>query len=312
MSDLVSIHRAEKATIWATRRRYKNPPKPTPEHPLIISASELRDFLRCRVKWWWRWMCQLQPLKDPVAFAIGDLAHQIHEDWYKHSAAQRTVKLMERRAALNCRSYNDKQLDEEGRRLVEGMLVGYAAWALGDHPDSDAAIGLVDPTPEKPFIHNLTADGRIKIKGYIDLPFRPVNKKKTVACVELKTASQFRDNDVEMLLQNTVYLWALRKEFPKEQEYELHYREMRKQLPSPRVHAPLFQAQMISRSNEEIDQWARDVESIACDMLDAAIYPTPTKDCAWDCDFKEPCLLRGHKGDLEHVLTHSYKKREKR
>lgn len=44
------------------------------------------------------------------------------------------------------------------------------------------------------------------------------------------------------------------------------------------------------------------------EMLDPALplYPNPTKDCSWDCPFKEPCLAKDDGSDYEFVLRSEY------
>ena len=54
MSELVSIHRGTPGALRSASIGAGTFARPTPERPLIISASELRDFLRCRVRWHWR------------------------------------------------------------------------------------------------------------------------------------------------------------------------------------------------------------------------------------------------------------------
>lgn len=44
------------------------------------------------------------------------------------------------------------------------------------------------------------------------------------------------------------------------------------------------------------------------EMLDPnlPLYPNPTKECAWDCPFKVPCLALDDGSDVEYILSHEY------
>ena len=132
-----------------------------------------------------------------------------------------------------------------------------------------------------------------------------------VAIQETKTAKQFRDKGLDILIQLSVYLWALRVKYPKHKRYLAYYTELRKQLPTERVRAPLFQRQTIERTDAEVDQWIRDVQRTALDMINPAIYPNSNANCSWDCDFQIPCMARGT-DDLEHILSTGYQIKERR
>lgn len=313
MTDLVSIHRRVPGTTsqprggWAAS--YDRPltlQKPSPAHPLIISASELRDFLRCRVRWWWRHQIRLEPVGGKEALDMGTLVHAITEAWYRYPVENRTWQRMRKICREQIRETRLEALNTEAKELVQAMCEGYAVWANTPNEDEnhDAGIGLTECFPEDPFDLPLTKDGSIRVRGRIDNRFKPM--RRVMAMQELKTAGQFRDKGLETLIQASTYLWAMRVKYPKCERYIMYYTEMRKQLPTDRVRAPLFQRQAVERSAEEVDQWILDTQRAAMDMLDPAIYPNPNANCSWDCDFQTPCLLRGTE-DLEHVLSSAYR-----
>jgi CRISPR/Cas system-associated exonuclease Cas4 (RecB family) len=283
--------------------------RPTPEHPLIVSASELRDFLRCRVKWWWRHQARIEQVTGAPALAFGSVIHEILEEWYKVPPKLRgNIKRMEKLAQAITRSSQYKELDDADYELINAMCVGYAAWA--EQEDLESGVDVC--TPEVEFDLPLIPDGSIRVRGRIDNVFEPTNLKKTMACMEFKSKKQIDTSGVDLLLQLSVYLWALRQLYPKRKRYIAHYTILRKQMPGPRVKADLFHRESVERTDEEIDQWALDTARAALDMLDAAIYPNPMDACSWDCDFKMPCMLRGRPEDLKHVLTTEYKMKEAR
>lgn len=304
----VSLHRlAAPVPLLASAPRRKMPP-PTKARPLIISASELRDFLRCRVKHHWRHQVQLVPNTGTEALAFGIVVHEILEAWYRLPAAKRTPRSMLRIADARFEQTLPREIGIEQVELIRAMVTGFAEWIL----PQDREIGLTTCQPETWFEEPLTEDGTIIVRGKIDNVFEPSSFKRTVACSEYKTKGQIKLDVVEMNLQLSVYLWALRKLFPKMKRYIAYYTVLRKQLPGPRVRSELFAREPVERSNDEIAQWAQDTQHAVLDMLDGAIYPNPTDACSWDCDFRIPCLLRGRPDDLAHALKEGYTLKERR
>lgn len=315
---LVSLHRARPKDLMANGGRWAKAPRPTPDNPLIISASELGTFLRCRVKHNWGYRCQLEPVDvDPDrGLGLGLLGHDIVARWYQSPPAKRTVKRMNALAKKVTAASTFKDLSSEQRALTIAMCTGYAEMTIkgAENFPTDRAIGLAKAVafPEEWFEVPLNEDGSILVRGRFDIRFVPTNDRKCMALNETKTRKDFRDEYIEMTLQNTVYLFAMWRKWPGRERYVMYFQRMRKQMPSPRVKAPLFDRQEIDRDEWFLKQWAQDAAQAALDMLDGAIYPNPMDSCAWSCEFKQPCLLRGHASDLKHVLKSEYKPREKR
>ena len=304
---LVSIHRQKKPDELASQaarytRKHKAHDGPTPTRPLIISASELSEFLRCRVRHHWSSQLRLTSVKPSVPRSMGTLGHQVMEEWYKLPHVRRTTAGMKRIATKLIRGTTMKELTEEDRELLTAMVTGYADWCMDEETEhNDSSIGLVKCLPEAWFEENVVPDGSIRVRGKIDNLFESTTYKKTVGMLESKFKGQIRETE-DNRVQDNVYLWAMRKRFPKMKRFTLYYQILRKQMPGPRVKAPLFSRDLVERTEDEIAQFEVDMRNIAIDMLDGAIYPNRNGQCQWDCDFKVPCLLRGNEEDLRHVL----------
>lgn len=308
---LVSIHRARPRDLLASEGRWLNAPKPTRQKPLIISASELGTFLRCRVKH--HWSTQLESVQFSEARGIGILAHEIVEAYYRLPIKQRLPLKMLKLAKRMTKHTDMDELSTADRNLIVAMCEGFARWSRAeDNEMNDRAIGLRDVFPEEWFEVPLNKEKTIWVRGKFDLRFRPTNDKHAMALQEVKTRGQFKDEYIENLLQLTVYLYALLRKYPKLERYIVYFTRMRKQMPTARVTAPLFDRQEIDRDREYLIQWAEDASHAALDMLDGSVYPNPMDSCAWMCEFKEACLMRGNPADLKHVLTTQFKPREKR
>jgi len=301
MGKLVSLHRVKDPSLLANQRRAEKPRRPTPDKPLIISASELGTFQRCRVKWWWRYICNFEPADKPEGLAFGEVGHDVMEAFYTYPWRKRDVKSMRRCTSQHVAATQYKVMDTERKELLVSMCLGYADWQL----EENEAIGLRECVPERKFELPLVPDRSIMVHGRLDTIFKPVNLKKTIASVERKFKKQIQMDIVEVNLQLSVYLWALSVLYPGNKEYQIHYRVLRKQMPGPRVTAPLFGSEPVTRTPGQIRAWVEDTRNTALEMIDAAVYPNPMDACSWDCDFKMPCLLRGEDDDLVSALQNT-------
>lgn len=303
---LVSIHRRTDAHPLATHAGEMI--APSPDNPLIISASELRDFMRCRLKWWWRHQVRIEPKRRSSNLAIGTVVHQIMERFYRLDPSKRTRKRMVSIAKKVVATTTERSLMTEDLELIQAMVEGYAVWAK----EEDEAIGLLKCEPEHAFELPLVPDGSVLVRGFIDNTFKSKAFRRTMGYLEVKTASQIRTDALELNLQLAVYLWAMRQLYPKAKRYIAYYTVLRKQMPGPRVRADLFHREIIERTDTEIDQWVRDTQLAAMDMLNPSIYPNPTRDCNWDCDYRHACMQRGDDADVMHILKTEFKTKEKR
>lgn len=305
-----SMHKLDKPSLLASSDRRTKVVRPTPENPLIISASELSEFLRCRVKHHWGYQCKLQPISSRVPLVMGSKGHEILERYYLSPVERRTPKRINAIAKKIMAKTSVKELPAEDKELLTAMVTGYSRYFNDKNVEySDPNIGVGQCWPEDSFILPLVADGSILVRGKLDVRFFPSSLKNTVGTLESKFKKTISYDNVENMLQLSVYLWALRMKFPKMKRFVVYYQILRKQLPGPRVKAALYYRDMIERDADEVDQWALDAGRQALDMLDGAVYPNPQDSCSWSCDFRDPCLLRGDKSGLKHVLTTQYQRR---
>lgn len=314
-----SIHRTELTGPLQGAPRMKEPFVPTPEHPLIISTSEIAQFLRCRLQWNWDKRVGLRSTKVSMPRVNGILVHSAKEIFYKHSRAERTTDTMIASAKEAYKTVKEVPINSKDRELATAMLTGYVRWVKGKHEQSDRAIGKKIVVPEWQFVLPLVKDRSILIRGKIDEMFEPTIYRRTLALDETKTKNSISFDMMEMDAQLTTYLWAMWKAsstetcpLPKpfrQRRYDrfIAWRTvLRRQMPGPRVKAALFAREVIERSEEDLVMWERDTVRIVRDMLDAAIYPRRTESCRYDCDFYQLCLARGNKHDLKAIIKEQY------
>jgi hypothetical protein len=305
-----SIHREIKdGSLVGASRRMKIPYKPTPQRPLILSASELGAFLRCRVQWNWKYRVGLNPKSFGPPRAIGILVSLAKEEWYRLPARKRTVNRMVKIATAVSKS-KEVDADKKDRELARAMLIGFSEWTRNDDADNgDAFVGKRDAQvfTEDEFVLALTDDKTVYVRGKLDERFEPTTRKRTLAVDETKTKKTIAFDMLDLNNQLTTYLWAMSVKHPGYRRYLGYRTVLRRQMPGPRVKAALFgRSDPVERSEEDIALWVQDTRRIARDIMDAAIYPTPTEDCAWGCDFYNLCLVRSNKADVKSIIRSEF------
>lgn len=315
-----SIHRTDLNGPLQGAPRMKVAFEPTPDDPMIISVSEIAQFLRCRLQWNWDKRVGLKSKKISPPRVNGIVVHATKEEFYKLERAERTPDAMDQAMKRAVKGITEVPVNAKDRELAKAMLLGYTRWVRSKSNDhSDRAIGKKIVHPEWQFVLPLVKDRSILIRGKIDELFEPTQFKRVLAMDETKTKNQISFDMMDMDAQLTTYLWAMWKasttgECPlpkplRNRRYDrfIAWRTvLRRQMPGPRVKAALFAREPIERSPDDLTMWERDTVRIVRDMLDAAIYPTRTERCKWDCDFYELCLARGNKHDLKAIIAEQY------
>ena len=277
----------------------------TPVNPFFVSASRLKDWMRCRLRYHWRHNLKLEPNEKSEALAVGWLVHKIIETWYAKPQDKRTIGMMERVSKRLTKRTTAEELSVENLELIRAMTIGYAEWA----GPLDAKLKIGSAEPELWFDLPLNDEGTIRVRGKIDLVFF-THKKRIVNFHEHKTRKQIRFDLVELNTQLSVYHWALRIKYPDVKDCRGHFNILRKQMPTDRVRTPLFHREPVDRTLEQIEQWRQDAIRCVEDMVRGGIYPSPMESCGWDCDYKSPCMLRGNPEDVREVLARDYKLKE--
>lgn len=250
----------------------------------------------------------------PERLALGTLGHEVLEQFYTLPPAKRKVPAMKKLTETLVKKTTIKELNSDARRLLQGMLIGFAAWRnnKAECEYTDDIIGLEDCWPELPFYEALNADGSIILRGYIDQVFVSTRQRRTVGMVESKFNKDIRYDDVDQRLQLSTYLWVLRRLFPKARRYICYYQILRKQLPSPRVRTPLFHREPVERTLDELQVFEQDIIQAALDLPTGAVYPHYMDSCKWSCDFQTACLQRANPEDVAYILKTEFTTRNQR
>jgi len=113
--------------------------------------------------------------------------------------------------------------------------------------------------------------------------------------------------------QNTtfdLYIEALEKEFGKvPSEYEPF---LDKLFQKEKEEGDAYISCVLAERNvHQKDAWHQHLKDQVMEMIDPylALYPNPTKDCSWDCDFRATCQLMDTDGDFAFTIGNTYETR---
>lgn len=73
-----------------------------------------------------------------------------------------------------------------------------------------------------------------------------------------------------------------------------------------------IRSDVVTRNQYAKEATYRSIVAEAQEMVnpDTVMYPNPTRDCAWDCDFRSVCLMMDEGDDWEEYIEQNYKRKE--
>lgn len=286
-----------------------------------ISSSDINAFLRCRRRWDYSSdnRQHLESVSPAPTLFLGTGVHDALEAFYKelttdpatYFEAWAKERLAEYAAAgIN---YNEETL-RKNATLGYAMLQGYVEEYGADPRDDRDGIHLL--TTEQEFALPIPAtDGGLFV-GRLDGLME--DARGLVWVFETKTYTQAPRTFLH-ILQQAAYVWAANRLIrsgafahlglePTRRVYGTLYNGLRKQVPGPRVTAPLFVREWVERSRQELYLFERDLARIYRVMSNPAleIYPTYTDDCSW-CSYRSPCEAASLGEDEAALLKLEYR-----
>lgn len=302
-----------------------------PPAPVLLRNSERTTYRRCRHRWAWKYLDRLDSTGTKGALAFGTLVHAALEEHYRPGVKRGPHPAHTFAELFDAAGEEFGQWDEDGsrhdaRELGVAMLEHYVEfWGDDSH--------LEVYTPEYPFeIPILTPKGKylVTMVGKFDLVFRD-HRDGQLWLSDHKTAKSIKTDYLQLDDQAGTYLLVandvLRAEGvlgKKERIAGVLYNFLRKAKPDPRpqddhgrylnkdgsvskVQPPdHFLRHKVYRSRADDKSELKRVRAEAYEMNlvregRLPIYKNPTKDCSWDCDFFEMCILHETGGDWEEL-----------
>lgn len=290
-----------------------------------VSNSEISTWKDCRRKWWLSYYRMLgrreQKFSGPLA--LGSRVHKALELHYNDAGGKGLLGhwsdlIAEDREKLQYEFRDETDFDNEAE-LGRIMLEGYLQWNEEEGIDSDLEVVSNEERLITPML-----DGRVELMAKIDQRVR-----RKVDGVRLfrdwKTTANFSDltKGAQLNEQFLTYQVIEATQKNEKERCEGALVTMLKKVKRTASARPPFYDQIEIRHNVFAlrNFWTRlngelsDMMA-ARDALDAGVdhqyvvYPRPSRDCSWKCDFYAICPMFDDGSAVEAAIEMAYEKRE--
>jgi hypothetical protein len=304
---------------------------------LKVSNSELRALKRCKRKWWLSYYLRLRPVHDGVGpLSVGNMIHHPLEMYYADpNRDPATFNWEGYVAAYFQERLQDVRFPEhlhpamtEDFELAKIMLRGYFEWLQEDGADSDIDVisaereveVYLDTILETPvfLISKLDTEVRLKgtgLRGFMDHK-SVANVKDLPKLIELDEQLRFYG-----LIQRMEAL-AKAHETGNPPETEWAHGGMlnmlRKVKRTAKANPPFYGRAGVRHNDTVYSTFHTRVWGEVYDLLtlrarldsgadpQQVAYPTPTRDCDWDCPFKLICPRFDDGSDVLAIIQTQY------
>lgn len=271
--------------------------------PLMqTSNSSIQAFKPCRRKWWLAYYVGWRPKEPKVVgpLPLGSRVHGALEAMYRDGrspieAHSELVALDRERVML---AGGDVSGLEEDAELGRIMLSGYVEWVESEGLDDGLEVIGVEEKLVLPLY-----DNQIHLIGKMDLRVRStVDNSRSV--LDFKTAARFSDYDLAPMFEQGPTYWLLdRTSDEKDRIDSFKLRLLKKVKRTARATPPFYEQIDVRYNNFAMRNFWNRLHGVLRDMLrvhkalDAGgdpmvvVYPTPKRDCSWDCDFVKICPM---------------------
>jgi RecB family exonuclease len=287
--------------------------------PIQISNSSIQTFKRCRRKWWFTYVRQLQPATKRYTgpLALGSRVHRALEQKYGYGkdllkAHARLVEMD--RAEMEMDLIDISELDAEAE-LGRIMLEGYEEWVADNGLDAYLEVVSAEEKLELPLM-----DGQVNLVGKLDIRFR--RKTDGVRLFgDFKTSANFSDlTRIAHMDEQQLLYHILETQQPAEERCDGGMFRMLKKVKRSASAKPPFYEQMEVRHNVFTLRsfWIR-LHGVLNDMVTAQraleagadpmfiAYPTPRRDCNFDCPFFAVCPMTDDGSAAESAIEMAYR-----
>lgn len=318
---------------------------PVPIEPIastarLISHSEVQTFKRCRRKWWLGWHRHLRLKHErPVGpLAIGTWVHEALAAHYTPESPppmEVLAQILERTRVEMMSVLSEKaEEDADGgfdatallvqhdrdAELARAMVEGYVQWIEESGADVGLDIVGVEEYIEAD-IERSTSDGvPVKIIGKLDARMRREHDQVRFF-MDHKTVGDFVQpvKTIHMNEQMLHYMLLERMQLHDEPVVGALYNMLRKVKRTGNAKPPFYQRVEVRHNPTEIESYARHLDGMITDMLaveaalnqgadhHAVAWPTPRRDCGFDCEFLPVCNLLDDGSRAEDMIEQLYR-----
>lgn len=292
-----------------------------------VSNSEISTFKRCRRKWYGLFYRRLRLKRESPVGApyLGTLVHGGLRAYYEDKIPW--TDWLDARIAAQLEDYPDEEKGiVDQAELASLMLEGYFDWLEETGADAEYTLIGAERTLDVPFTRaiSIPLDEELVISGKLD---RVIERRTDGArlYVDDKTVGSLNDlpknaQRAEQFLMYDLLQYVLALESGEEFQRTDGgiYNMLRKVKRTVRAKPPFYGRHEVRHNVQELRSfWIRlvgEIEEIVRlrQRLDAGAdhrhvaYPTPTRDCSWDCPLVHICTMFDDGSDVERAIEQLY------
>jgi hypothetical protein len=302
------------------------------------SNSELATFADCRRRWWFIYSRKLQPRKreNPVGVKhVGSRVHRALERYYVADITRRVDPrdALERVIVEDWTALTDaysadgvppelEVLFKKQNDLERAMVEGYVEWLTETGADSDLQVIAPEAYIEMDLHLPSTPYGErplVKLVGRLDVRVRRGHNGQPMF-MDHKTVGDLSTPARTLSLDEQMLMYML---LESNQQVDVTiggalYNMLRRVKRTGSAKPPFFQRIEVHHSIVELDSFLMRTIGKVNDIVDVErqltqggnpltlVYPRPTRDCSWKCQFLQVCNMVDDGSRLEDALSQLY------
>jgi hypothetical protein len=290
------------------------------EYPIQVSNSSIQCYKRCKRKWWLTYYRNLKPVTKRYtgALALGSRVHRALEQKYGYHkdllASHAALVQMDRDEILMDGTFDTTELDADAD-LGRIMLEGYEQWVAEEGVDAYLEVVSAEEKLELPMM-----DGKVNLVGKLDIRFR--RKTDGVRLFgDFKTSANFADlTRIAHMDEQQLLYHILETKQPVEERCDGGmFRMLRKVKRGPSAKPPFYEQMEVRHNIFTLrSMWIR-LHGVLTDILTTqkaldegadpmlVAYPTPTRNCNFDCNFFAVCPMFDDGSAAEAAIEMAYR-----
>lgn len=302
---------------------------------LRLSNSEAANFRRCRRKWYLKNYRGLEP-RDRQFGTPSDLGTRVHNALEKmYSEGANPEETFRAGIEMDVEAWPVREADIRSDEVLGlRMLEGYREWLEESGADSELEIIGAEVSREVDFceVSNGRTQVLVTLLAKLDLHAR---RFKEILAVDFKTVQNFAVTatlkiDTQMLTQHLVEFLHLHADLKGHPEIDPNgiratgtiYRMIRKVKRTAAAKPPFFKEEVVRHNDAELRAHWNHMAGVAGDIartregLDTGLpvqqvaYPSPKRECSYDCEFFKVCVMADDGSDFEGVLADNYREHD--
>lgn len=303
---------------------------------LKVANSEIQTMKRCKRKWWLSYYLRLRLRREGVgALSVGNMVHFPLEIYYR--GQERNPETFDWRTPL-AEHYQERLAHPEfphdkapemqaDYELASIMLKGYFEWLTEEGMDSD--IEIVSAEREVEVFLDQILGWDVHLIAKLDTEIR-LKSNGWRSFMDHKSVANVKDlpKIIEMNEQLKMYGLIQRLEAHQRQTGEQQFahggvlNQIRKVKRTAKSNPPYYDRAGVMHNDEVYATFYRRVFGEVYDLLtlrarlDAGndhqqvAYPTPTRDCSWDCPFLLICPRFDDGSDVGAIIAEQYEQHD--